>query len=387
MSSGTQYRFPTGDLDDSINIVGISSFINGDRGADIREIERSLVEQDTPQSIKETHNSDILGEWRKRIASMESTVGISLRDQDDGGGGGGGSGGGGGGDDDAASQYDAVSQYGDMDASRIGGGQQQYNPQYSGGSSQYGQHPNAAYTHSGQAYGQFGGAESRYDSFHPQHRDPGLNAMSDEQRKQRILQNALSNINTHPMQNSEKFSFDVEKSNDKKNMLLEQINMLRTNLEDDGIKIADIQLVTTDNTFDEVESVYKQLRYRNDHARYCGFANEFAQMGAYGLEWVFDGKKSYIGIKPDLTGWSSTLNIKMRRLSYETSSLVSDGMREYNVGNFSRVCLELIPSLFLHAKMRSNKAGKSETRPSNNDVSSALGNLRNMTDLNKEKQQ
>ena len=161
--------------------------------------------------------------------------------------------------------------------------------------------------------------------------------------------------------------------------------MLRTNLDDDGIKIADIQLVTSDNTFDEVESVYKQLRYRNDHARYCSFANEFAQMGALGLEWAFDGRKSYIGFKPDLTGWSSTLNIKMRRLSYETSSLVSDGMREYNVGNFTRVLLELVPSIFLHAKMRANKSGKSDTRPSNNDVSSALGNLRNMSDTSKDR--
>jgi hypothetical protein len=367
MATASQYRFPSADLDDSINIVGISSFINGDRGADIREIERSLVEQDAPQSVKDSGNPDILGEWRKRISQMESTAGISLRDEgeveDDV-------------DDDSASVYGSS-------ASTYGGQNQPGSSPPSASGQQFGQFPQAAYTHAGQAYGQFGvGGESRYDAFRPQHRDPTLVGMSEEQRKQIILQNALSTINTHPMQNSEKFSFDIEKSNDKKKMLLEQINMLRTNLDDDGIKIADIQLVTSDNTFDEVESVYKQLRYRNDHARYCSFANEFAQMGAYGLEWAFDGKKSYIGFKPDLTGWSSTLNIKMRRLSYETSSLVSDGMREYNVGNFTRVLLELIPSLFLHAKMRANKAGKSDTRPSNNDVSSALGSLRNM-DLNK----
>lgn len=207
-----------------------------------------------------------------------------------------------------------------------------------------------------------------------------MNALSSEQRRQHDLDRALKTMNTHPMMNGEKLSFDIERSNDKKNMILEQINMLRTNLEDDGIKIGDIQLVTTDNTFDEVESVYKQLRYRNDHQRYCGFANEFAQMGALGVEFFFDGKKKYFGMSPDLTGWSTTLGIKMRRLSYETSSLVSDGMREYNVGNFSRVCLELIPSLFLHARMQANKAGKTDTRPSNNEVSSAMSNLRNISD-------
>jgi hypothetical protein len=369
MTTSLGSRIPGGDLDDSINIVGISSFINGDRGADIREIERSLVEQDAPQSIKDPGNTDILGEWRKRIAAMESTVGISLRDEGDAGDGDD--------DDDTASIYGAGSQY--------GGAAAPSGISPNGINQQYGQYPGAAYTNAGQAYGQFGGPESRYDAMQTQFRDPMMISLSDEQRKQRILQSALSNINTHPMQNSEKFSFDIEKSNDKKKMLLEQINMLRTNLDDDGIKIADIQLVTSDNTFDEVESVYKQLRYRNDHARYCSFANEFAQMGALGLEWAFDGRKSYIGFKPDLTGWSSTLNIKMRRLSYETSSLVSDGMREYNVGNFTRVLLELVPSIFLHAKMRANKSGKSDTRPSNNDVSSALGNLRNMSDTSKDR--
>lgn len=356
MSVVSQYRLPTEDINDSINVAGLSGFIDGD----IKEIERSLVEQEMPQNIKDPKNSDILDEWRKRISSMESVVGISLRDEQDDD------------NDDTASMYGGGSTMGDA-TSNVGG-------QYTTGQQYGGYTPSSSQQYGGGNYAGYSG-ESRYDS-NVQFRDPSLIAMSDEQRKQRILQNALSHINTTPMQNSEKFSFDIEKSNDKKKMLLEQINMLRTNLEDDGIKIADIQVVTTDNTFDEVESVYKQLRYRNDHARYCSFASDFAQMGAYGLEWAFNGEKNYLGFKPDLTGWSSTLNIKMRRLSYETSSLVSDGMREYNIGNFSRICLELIPSLFLHAKMRSNKAGKTSTRPSNNDVSAAIGRMRNVNEGN-----
>lgn len=365
MSSKPFYSGGFDNPDDAIHIVGISSFINGDRN-DVREIERSLVEQDEPRTIHESQNSDILSEFRKRIGAMESTIGMSLTDRVN-----------------ADKGYDEM----DVDDERASVAGSNYDAGGADTASQYGGSSQAAYTHAGAQYGQHGSPryaqESRYDMMRPQFRDPALNGMSDEQRKQRYLASALAQLNTHPIRDGEKFSMDIEKQNDKKNMLLEQINMLRTNLDDDGIKIGDIQLVTTDNTFEEVESVYKQLRYRNDHARYCGFANEFAQMGAYGLEWAFDGKKTYLGFKPDLTGWSSTLNIKMRRLSYETSALVSDGMREYNMGNFSRLCLELIPSMFLHAKMRSNKAGQTETRPSNNDVSSALTGLRNMDDREK----
>lgn len=357
------YNGPNG-LDDTINLVGISGYIPG--GADIVEIERSLVEQDSQQTITDSSDRDLLSEWNRKIQTIESNVGFSLRNSPDDM------------QDDTGSNYEA---------SIIGAGdyQSQYGQyQYSQhDQSQYAQsqHPGSqpAYSHVGQSHGQYA---SDLDQQRPQvrFRDPGMVALSNEQRRQNELHRALSEMNTHPMMNGEKLSFDIEKSNDKKNMILEQINMLRMNLEDDGVKIGDIQLVTTDNTFDEVESVYKQLRYRNDHQRYCGFANEFAQMGALGLEFFFDGKKKYFGMSPNLVGWSTTLGIKMRRLSYETSSLVSDGMREYNVGNFSRVCLELIPSLFLHARMQANKAGKSDTRPSNSEVSSAMSNLRNISD-------
>lgn len=366
------YNGPNG-IDDTINLVGISGYIPG--GADIVEIERSLVEQDSQQSIADSSDRDLLSEWNRKIQTIESNVGFSLRNSAEDPGG----------DDEISSNYDA-SIAGDYAQNRPYA-QSQYGGQYAQSQSQYDGDSRPAYTHSGQSYGQYASdldtGRVRFQDNgqdRAQFRDPGMIALSNEQRRQQELHRALSEMNTHPMMNGEKLSFDIEKSNDKKNMILEQINMLRMNLEDDGVKIGDIQLVTTDNTFDEVESVYKQLRYRNDHQRYCGFANEFAQMGALGLEFFFDGKKKYFGMSPDLTGWSTTLGIKMRRLSYETSSLVSDGMREYNVGNFSRVCLELIPSLFLHARMQANKSGKSETRPSNNEVSSAMSNLRNISD-------
>lgn len=337
-------------LNDSINIVGISSFINADGSTDIREIERSIVEQEESKIVPSS-NEDIAAEFQKRISAMESAVGISLTDNKDG----------------PISRDDEEGdeeEYGEEDDDDE---KPHASSSSSGGSSR---HVSGGYGH-----------HARFDNVQPIHNDPDLINMSNEQRKQRVLQNALNSIDTTPMTGDEKFSLDVEKMSDKKNMILEQINMLRTNLEDEGIKISDVQLVTTGNTFEEVESVYKQLRYRNDHARYCGFANEFAQMGAYGLEWAFDGNKSYFGLKPDLTGWGATLNIKMRRLSYETSSLVSDGMRSYNMGNFSRLCLELIPSMVLHSKMRKNKTGKTNTRPSAAEVNSAMNNIRNMDDI------
>ncbi len=354
-------------IDESINLVGISGFIDAADGSmDVREIERSLVEQTEQKALKDV-DEDVVAEFQKRIASMESGIGISLSAGSAGGAGGswspavGVSGG---------TDADDGEEESDEDAGSGGGAStqpivQQFGARVGGG-------------WSGAAGG--GGWSGAM-----RHSDPGLERMSLEQQRQHILQNALSNINTHEMTDGDTpFSLDVEKENDQKNLLLEQINMLRTNLEDDSIKISDVRVVSTENTLEEVERVFEQLRYRNDHARYCGFAKELAEVGAYGLEWAFDGKKNYFGVRPDLTGWGATLNIKMRRLRYETSRLVSDGMAAYNLGNFSRLCLELVPSMIIHSKMRANKIGASKTRPSDADVSSAIDKIRDKSVARKE---
>jgi hypothetical protein len=321
-------------FEDSINMVGISSFISSDGSADIREIERSIVEQEEIQAISETKNEDMVSEFRKRIATMESSVGIPFGDNEGG----------------SLFRVDnpEPEEQDDLPRSSL-----------------------------------FNDPSSTRQMPHvpPTYTDPHLNRMSHEQVKQRELQNALDSINITPSESIESFNLDREKQKDKKEMLLGQIDLLRQSLDDEGRKTDDIPPVTMENTFEEVESVYTQLRYRNDHVRYCSVANEFAQTFAYGLEWAFDGEKDYFGFRPDMTGWDATLNIKMRHLSYETSSMVSETMNSYNLGNFWRLMLELVPSAILHSKMRKNKKGRSDTRPSDNDIAGSIGKIRDMDDL------
>jgi hypothetical protein len=313
-------------LDDNVNIVGISSFINSNSNIDIREIERSIVENDESVSITKENDNDIFNEFNKRIASIESSIGVPLNDSD---------------------EPESILRSNSDDMPRA-----------------------SLYRHNNS------GPEN---SSRQQYSDPKLNKMSSEQIKQRDLQRALEsiNINTSSQQGENgMYNLDAEKMRDKKDMLLGQIDLLRQSLEDEGRKTSDILVVTNSNTFEEVESVYKQLRYRNDHVRYCSVANEFAQTLAYGLEWAFDGKRSYFGFQPDMTGWDATLNIKMRHLSYETSSMVSDSMKSYNLGNFWRLLLELVPSAVLHSKMKKNKSGNKKR-----DLNNAIGRIRDMDDM------
>lgn len=206
--------------------------------------------------------------------------------------------------------------------------------------------------------------------------DINLRNMTEEQKKQQVLQNALTSINIQPMSNGENASLDAEMMRDRTNMLLEEINMLRTALSDEGTNISDVPEVDSNNTFIEIENVYKQLRYRNDHKRYFSMATELAQMGAAALEWLFDGRKSYLGFTPDLTGWGATLNIKMRRLNYEMSSVVSNGMRTYHINEMSRIMLELVPSMFIYSKTQKSKAKKGNKT----SLRKAIGACRDMED-------
>jgi hypothetical protein len=313
-------------LEDSVNIVGISSFINSNSNIDIREIERSIVENEETVTITKENDNDIYNEFNRRIASAESSIGMPINDDDD--------------NDEPESILRSNND----------------------------EMPRASLF-----------KNNNNENNSRSYSDPKLTKMSNEQIKQRDLQRALESININTSsQNGESgmYNLDAEKMRDKKDMLMGQIDLLRQSLEDEGRKTSDIIVVTNNNTFDEVESVYKQLRYRNDHIRYCSVANEFAQTLAYGLEWAFDGKRSYFGFQPDMTGWDATLNIKMRHLSYETSSMVSDSMKSYNLGNFWRLLLELVPSAVLHSKMKKNKSGNKKR-----DLNNAIGRIRDMDEM------
>lgn len=179
--------------------------------------------------------------------------------------------------------------------------------------------------------------------------DDQLGYMTMEQKKQSYVDDVLQDLN-----NDESLEFDIdkEKDEDDKNILLEQIDMLRDTLDDDGIRLNNVPIVTKDNSISDIKNIYKILSIKNDRNRYCSFAEELILSAAYGIEYMFDGKNTYFGRTPDLGGWSSTVRIKLRRCRYQTSTLVKDIMQDYSFGPSFQLMLELIPSLFLYSRTK-----------------------------------
>ena len=202
--------------------------------------------------------------------------------------------------------------------------------------------------------------------------DTQLNYMTMEQKKQTHVDNVLKDIDND--NTSLEIDMDRERDEDDKNALLDQIDQIRDTLEDDGVELKNVPLVNKNSSMSDIKNVYKVLSIKNDRNRYCSFAEELILAGAYGIEYVFDGKNEYMGRKPDLTGWSNTVRIKLRRCRFETSTLVREIMQDYNMGSGWRLALELIPSLFLFS--RNTKLARSND--DGDDYDNAISNLNSM---------
>jgi len=179
--------------------------------------------------------------------------------------------------------------------------------------------------------------------------DQQLNRMTNEQRKQSHINDVLGDVNDVDGDNQ---FLEQEDEEDEMARILEQIDLLRTNLESEGVDLGRIQEVDSETSRTEAKRVLRILQIKNDRLRYCDMFEEGILACAYGLESMFDGKKEWFGSKIDLVGYSDTVKVKLRRMRYDTSSFVSGVMQGYAIGHGWRIVFELLPSLFLYSRDR-----------------------------------
>ena len=185
--------------------------------------------------------------------------------------------------------------------------------------------------------------------------DPYLLSMTNEEKKQKHINKVLSKID-----DSNKHELDLihqEEEEDEMARIFEQIDLLRSNLETEGIDLSRIPEINTNTSKKDAKAILKILQIKNDRLRYCDLFEEGILVFANGLEKEFDGKKEWFGHKPDLVGWSDTVKIKLRRLRVDTSSFVSNVMKGHNINSGWRIIMELLPSVFLYSRERRVKSG------------------------------
>ena len=63
---------------------------------------------------------------------------------------------------------------------------------------------------------------------------------------------------------------------------------------------------------------------KSNRNRYSGLGEEFILAIAGGLEILCDGKREFLGVKPNLVGYSDVVKVKLRRVKNDTSQIVSN---------------------------------------------------------------
>lgn len=174
------------------------------------------------------------------------------------------------------------------------------------------------------------------------------------------------------------FTVEKEKMEDMKTSMLVEIDSLWAALEEDSVDLSRVPRPGQKDTYETIENVLKTLRMKLDRARYCSLADEVVLALAGVVEDVFNGKNVFLGrYSPDMTGWSKSVGVKLRRMKHDTSTIVSNAMNEYNVGPGTRIFLELIPNAFVHARSNRNQFGK-ETLYSDPDLQKSIRNIRDI---------
>lgn len=212
-------------------------------------------------------------------------------------------------------------------------------------------------------------------SYHGKSTTSELEERTMEQQRHMQIQHVIKEMGG---ESSNVWSIEKEKEEDMKATMLDEIDSLRLTLSEDDVNVDRIPVVTQANTFEEISAVHKTLRLKNDRTRYCNFAEEFLLFGAHGLEELFNGDNVWLGkYSPDLTGWHNHVQVKLRRMRHDTSTLVSGIMADYNIGPGLRIVLELIPSMFMYSKLRKQQFG-SKKLYSDSAMGDAMNRIRNI---------
>ncbi len=180
--------------------------------------------------------------------------------------------------------------------------------------------------------------------------------MTEEQQRRAHINSVVAD-----MRKETRTTFGVEKERiqDEKATKLEQIAQLKLVLEEEGYKCDKVGSPTLESSMEEIDGVLAVLRLRNDRNRYSSLAEEIFVGGAEMLETVCDGTRAMpiIGWKPDYTGYSQTVAVKLHRMRFETAQVVGTIIEKFRIGSVARIVLELLPSIFLYPRQQKRQRG------------------------------
>ncbi len=330
---------------DPRNIIGMAEIlVNDDEEIDIEQIEKSII--NGVSAPKETNVRDIVKEFDKEIESIGKQYGI-----------------------DSSNEYS--SNIKDNDHSRKSGMKLEdddeerdtdyFAPKFENTKLNFSRDPVVNKSSPSQEKYRFdspktirfdgrGQKNTFDDDYQDKMKDEQLNDLTNEERKQRHISSVFNKIERA---DEEEIDF-LEQQDDEEEIakIIELIDQLKSHLSSQGVDISRVPDVGINTPKKELKSVLRILQIKNDRLRYCDMFEEGMLSLAYGLERIFDGNREVLGSKIDLTGVSETIKVKLIRMRYDTSTFVSEALRDYNISSGWRILFELLPSIILYSRDR-----------------------------------
>lgn len=143
---------------------------------------------------------------------------------------------------------------------------------------------------------------------------------------------------------------------------ISEITALRSLLIEEGHECSEVTVPTMENSMSEIDYVLQILHLKNERNRFSTLAEELIVGAAEVLETVLDGQTPIplLGWKPDYTGYHAVVATKLHRARFETSSIVGDAVRSWNMGPGTRLLMELLPGILLYPRQQRRERGYSQ---------------------------
>ncbi len=142
---------------------------------------------------------------------------------------------------------------------------------------------------------------------------------------------------------------DEERREEDRVFMIDEIANMAQELANLGHDVSPYQNLENE-PYEKILRLRTRIRNRLDSEYLSSISGEFILNGAKLIEKLFDGKRVWFGkFNPDLTGWSRTLTVRVRRLRPQVSRNMSNLFNGYDNPLLLNMAFELIPSAFAYS--------------------------------------
>lgn len=173
--------------------------------------------------------------------------------------------------------------------------------------------------------------------------------------------------------NQEEKTYESE-VDDKKLILLEKIHNLRDLLAKNEVNLENVPVVNYNSSINEIYYTHRILMIKNNRDLNIDLTGNVIKGVSKILEKVFDGKKSYFGVTLDLTGYTDTVDIQLRRLEPETEKIAGNIMNKTELNPYYKIGLYLVPGMIAHSVLKRKR--QNDTVYDNDKLADALNEIK-----------